>query len=307
MDLHQLRLLRELGERGSLAAVARALHVSPSAVSQQLTALQRRTEVPLTERRGRTLALTGAGQALAEAATRVGVAMSSAEQAVSWYVQDPTATVTICAFNSAGMTYFGPLLADLSGEGNPRLICHDRDVGQDAFPALTADYDLVLAHRLGHSARWPPSLTVLPLVSEPLDVAMSVRHPLAGRPDVGVAELIDEEWVSVQDGFPLESAVQSIAVHAGGPLNITHRINEFFVAAAIIANSSAVALMPRHTAAPRRGGPVVLKPLRDLELSRHVDILCRPETLHRTAVRNVVDALRNRAIPAPEDGGRMSP
>ncbi|WAP50737.1 LysR family transcriptional regulator [Arthrobacter sp. ATA002] len=52
MDLHQLRLLRELGDRGSLAAVARSLHVSASAVSQQLTALQRRVEVPLTERRG---------------------------------------------------------------------------------------------------------------------------------------------------------------------------------------------------------------------------------------------------------------
>ncbi|WP_341392807.1 LysR family transcriptional regulator [Arthrobacter sp. G119Y2] len=302
MDVHQLRMLRELGERGSLAAVARAFHVSPSAVSQQLTALQRRVEVPLTERRGRNLVLTGAGQALAEAAVQISVAMSSAEQAVSRYVQDPTATVKICAFNSAALTYFGPLLGDLAGEGNPRLVCHDRDVGQDAFPALAADYDLVIAHRLEHSAPWPSSLTVLPLVREPLDVAMSDQHPLAGQSTVGVGELIDEEWVSVQDGFPLVSALHSIAVHAGKPLNITHRINEFFVAATIIANSSAVALMPRYTAAPQPGSGIVLKPLRDVHLSRHVDILCRPESLHRTAVQKVLRTLQNCAAPTRANG-----
>jgi DNA-binding transcriptional LysR family regulator len=305
MDVHQLRLLRELGERGSLAAVARAFHVSPSAVSQQLTALQRRVEVPLTERRGRNLVLTGAGQALAEAAMQISVAMSSAEQAVSRYVQDPTATVTICAFNSAGLTYFGPLLGNLVGEGSPRLICSDRDVGQDAFPALTADFDLVVAHRLEHSPPWPSSLTVIPLVSEPLDVAMSDQHPSAGQSSVGVAELIGEEWVSVQDGFPLASALHSIAVHAGEPLNITHRINEFFVAAAIIADSSAVALMPRYTAAPQPGSRIVLKPLRDVHLSRRVDILCRPESLHRTAVQKVVSTLLGLAAPTHPDGKSM--
>ncbi|MDK1327521.1 LysR family transcriptional regulator [Arthrobacter sp. zg-Y1143] len=292
MDLHQLQLLRELGERGSLAAVARALHVSASAVSQQLAALQRRAEVPLTERRGRNLVLTGAGQALARAAVDVSVAMRSAEQAVSHYLQDPRATVNLCAFNSAGLTYFGPLLQALSGEDSPRLICHDRDVGQEDFPALAADYDVVIAHRLEHSPPWPESITVLPLVREPLDVAMSETHPLAIEPSVSVADLITEEWVSVQDGFPLTSALQALAVHAGQPLNVTHRINEFFIAAAIVSAGSAVSLMPRHTAAPPPGSGIVLKPIHDLPLARRVDILCRPEALQRVAVLQVVDALR---------------
>ena len=293
MDLHQLRLLRELGERGSLAAVARAFHVSASAVSQQLTALQRRVEVPLTERRGRHLVLTQAGEALARAAVDISVAVSSAEHAVARYLQDPVATVSICAFNSAGLTYFGPLLQTLSGEGSPRLICCDRDVGQEDFPALAADYDLVIAHRLEHSSPWPESVSVLPLVREPLDVAMSEQHRLAAAPSVSITDLVDEEWVSVQDGFPLLPALQALAVHAGQPLNITHRINEFFIAAAIVAAGPAVALMPRHTASPPPGSGVILKPIHDLPLARRVDILCRPEALHRTAVQQVVTALRD--------------
>ncbi len=261
-------------------------------MSQQLTALQRRVEVPLTERQGRNLVLTGAGQALARAAVDVSVAMRSAEQAVSQYLQDPSATVSLCAFNSAGLTYFGPLLQDLSGEGSPRLICYDRDVGQEDFPALTADYDLVIAHRLEHSRPWPETITVRPLVREPLDVAMSEKHRLAHAPSVGVADLIAEEWVSVQDGFPLVPALQAIAVHAGQPLNVTHRINEFFIAAAIVSAGPAIALMPRHTAAPPPGSGIVLKPIHDLPLARRVDILCRPEAMHRTAVLQVIAALR---------------
>lgn len=292
MDLHQLRLLRELGERGSLAAVARSHHVSASAVSQQLTSLQRGIEVPLTERRGRNLVLTDAGQALARAAVDISVAMSSAEQAVSGYLQDPGATVRVCAFNSAGLTYFGPLLQALSGTGSPRLICHDRDVGQEDFPALAADYDVVIAHRLEHSPSWPDTITALPLLREPLDVAMSDRHRLAGAPSIKVADLIDEEWVSVQDGFPLLPALQAIAVHAGQPLNVTHRINEFFIAAAIVSAGRVIALMPRHTAAPVPGSGMVLKPIQDLPLARRIDVLCRPEALHRAAVQKVITTLR---------------
>lgn len=298
MDLHQLRLLRELGERGSLAAVARAAHISASAVSQQLTALQRRVEVPLTERRGRNLVLTEAGQALARAAVDISVAMSSAEQAVSRYLQDPSATVSIAAFNSAGLTWFRPLLQAMAGEGNPRLLCSDKDVGQDAFPALAADYDLVIAHRLEHSKPWPGTVSVLPLIREPLDVAMSGKHRLARETSISVDDLADEEWVSVQDGFPLMPALQAIAVHAGQPLNITHRINEFFIATEIVAAGSAVALMPRHTAFPPEGSGLVLKPIRDLPLARHVDLLCRPEALHRAAVQQVVTTLREiAAVP----------
>ncbi|OZB81652.1 MAG: LysR family transcriptional regulator, partial [Microbacterium sp. 14-71-5] len=67
MQLQQLQILRELGALGSVTAVAEALRVTPSAVSQQLAALQRGVRAPLTRKQGRTLVLTPAGEALAEA------------------------------------------------------------------------------------------------------------------------------------------------------------------------------------------------------------------------------------------------
>ena len=51
LDLRRLRLLRELHERGTIAAVADALRFTPSAVSQQLAMLERETGVTLLEHR----------------------------------------------------------------------------------------------------------------------------------------------------------------------------------------------------------------------------------------------------------------
>src|SRR4051812_32097977 len=66
LDLRRLRMLRELDERGTIAAVADALRFTPSAVSQQLALLERETGVRLLERAGRGVRLTDAGLVLAE-------------------------------------------------------------------------------------------------------------------------------------------------------------------------------------------------------------------------------------------------
>src|ERR1044071_1585910 len=115
MELGQLRALRELGDRGSIAAVAAALRVTPSSVSQQISALQRRSPAPLTYKDGRRTALTDAGRALALAAIDVEVAFERAEQAVARFQSEPTGTVSVAAFHSACLAVFGPLLTALTG------------------------------------------------------------------------------------------------------------------------------------------------------------------------------------------------
>ncbi|XVV10021.1 LysR family transcriptional regulator [Actinoplanes sp. CA-131856] len=286
MDPHHLRLLRELGERGSVAAVARALRITPSAVSQQLNVLQRSSPVPLTERSGRRLVLTGAGRALASAAVEVMTALDRASRAVGDYLDAPGTPVTVAAFHSAGLTWFAPLITRF-----PQVRCADEDVAEADFPALVGDYDLVLAHRLAHSPPWPADrLTVIPLIREPLYVAMSAHHPLTARERLTAADVSAWPWISVHDGFPLTGLLTAIAAAAGHPLDIRHRINEFTVAASVVAAGEALALLPGHTTPP--DPRLALRPLADLPAVRHIDVLTRPETLHRAPVRSVLDALR---------------
>ena len=66
IDARRLRVLREVAEHGTLAAAADALHLTPSAVSQQLNLLERETGVQLLERAGRGVRLTDPALVLVE-------------------------------------------------------------------------------------------------------------------------------------------------------------------------------------------------------------------------------------------------
>lgn len=299
MDLHQLMILRELGERGSVAAVARALFVTPSAVSQHLTALQRDVGMRLTERNGRTLVLTPAGLALARAAVGVSVAMAEAERAVDAYREDPITPVTLAAFHSAGFAWFGALIDALATGEAPPLSVSDEDIPQAEFSARVADYDLVIAHRIDHEQRWPDHLTVTPLLYEPFDVAIPRGHPLAAQASLQVADVADERWISPHSDYPVAGALDIVAMAAGHPLNIAHRINEFFVAGRVVASGDALALMPRHTMKPDPNAGFVLRPFESLRIGRQIDVLSRPEALLRESVRTVLDALNSVVLPGP--------
>src|SRR3954463_13771848 len=64
VDLRRLRALRAVADHGTLAAAADSLHLTPSAVSQQLAALERDVQRPLLEPNGRTVRLTAAARVL---------------------------------------------------------------------------------------------------------------------------------------------------------------------------------------------------------------------------------------------------
>src|SRR3954451_22761909 len=235
MDERQLRILRELGELGSVTAVAEAMLVTPSAISQQLRLLQRSVRVPLTERDGRRLVLTDAGQALAGAAIEVETALARARHTVEEFVDRPEGEVSVAAFHSAGAAFFPLLLRGLAGPGAPVPRLADEDVPQEDFPRLTREDDIVLAHRLDHAPPWPRTVAVTTLLHEPLDVAMPADHPLAAKRRVTPHDVAGEPWITVHDGFPVMATVEAIAAAAGRRVHLAHRINEFAVAAEVVA------------------------------------------------------------------------
>lgn len=291
MELAQLRALRELRDRGSIAAVAAAAGVTPSSVSQQLSALQRRVGVPLTRLDGRRRVLTPAGEALAAAAVDVETAFARAESALADFGTAPS-PVRVSGFHSAAVALFPRLLAGVDGP----VEVADEDVATGAFPALTSDYDLVVAHRMAGSRPWPSTVGVVPLLTEPLDLAHRAGHRLDGRGDLRPEDLVGESWIAVHEGFPLDDAVRRVAGAAGHDPRIAHRVNDFSIVSALLRTTDHVALLPRWTSRPFTADDVRLTPIRgDFGLTRRIDVLARPEALARSGVRRVVQALRREA------------
>ena len=290
MDPYRLRLLRELGEHGSVAAVAAAVGVTPSAVSQQLAILQDEAGVVLTEREDRRLVLTPAGRALAAAAVSVAKALAEADAAIEDFLMEESAPVRVCAFHSAALAFFGRLLAT-GGKSCPHLHLFDQDVAWTEFPRLTSDYDLVIAHRLPHQPDWPNDwITAHRIVTEPIDIVMSPRHELTKRPVLSAADLADRDWVAVHDGYPLRGVLDQIGSSAGAAMRVVHQVNDFSVAAEIVRTTDALAIMPR-IAGLHLESAIERRPVSGLRLQRNIEVLARPEKLERAAVQRTLEMI----------------
>jgi DNA-binding transcriptional LysR family regulator len=292
MDLRGLQTLRAVRAHGGVTAAAAVLHLTPSAVSQQLSALQHDMGVALTERVGRGIRLTPAGDALADAALDVALAVERARAACTEFLEQPRGTVSISAFQSGAQMLLPGLLTRVQALPGVALVYSDEDVPLDAFPALTERFDIVIAHRPGGGSGWGReslALTVVPLLREPLDLALPVGHALAQRAQVHAGELGDEVWITVRDGFPVAALLDAVTAVAGGSPRIVHRINDFNVTAALVAAGHGIALLPRHATADHPGMRLI--PLAGTPVARQVDALLRPDRAERRVVRLVLDEL----------------
>ncbi len=147
MDVRRLRLLLELTRRGTITAVAEALDYTPSAVSQQLAALEREAGVPLLERAGRRVALTPAGLVLARYAESVLATLEEASAALAATRSALTGPLRVGAFPSAAHTILPPALVAL-GRDHPGLELMVSELDPAAVPDALRAGVLDVAHHL---------------------------------------------------------------------------------------------------------------------------------------------------------------
>ncbi|GAA1987922.1 LysR family transcriptional regulator [Isoptericola halotolerans] len=289
MDPRHLELLRELADRGSVSAVAAATHRTPSAVSQQLRTAQRDLGAPLVEPHGRGVRLTDAGRLLADGAVEVATALAGVQARWDAFQDAPAGTVTVAALPSAATFLLPTVDVALAGSGI-RLTCTDVDLAEAAYGALTADHDIVIAHSLT-SVRpaGTHGLTVVPVVGEPLDVAMSTHHPLAAQETVDAHDVVGAAWIGVPAGYPFDTVLQSIEQATGAQLDVRQRLRDNRLIEALVAAGDRLAVLPRFTTPT--DDRLTLRPLTGVPATRHVSAVMRPDRARRRAVRQVLDAV----------------
>ena len=181
LDLHRLRLLKEFAGRGTIAATAAALGYTPSAVSQQLAALEREAGVILLDRTARSAELTDAGVRLAAHAERILAQVEEAEADLSAQEREPTGRVSVAAFPTAAAA-FAPALAR-SLRAHPRLTLLLRQTQKDEGLSSVRWGEVEVALVDDWTGRLASTgagvLQFYPLVRDPLVLVVPRGHPLA--------------------------------------------------------------------------------------------------------------------------------
>jgi DNA-binding transcriptional LysR family regulator len=299
LDLRRLRLLRELSERGTIAAVADALHFTPSAVSQQLAMLEREAGVPLLERAGRGVRLTDPALVLVDHAGALLERAALAEADLAAAAGTVTGRGRIAGFQSVAVRLALPAMEKLARDA-PRLRCELVEAEpEDALPALAlGDLDLVLGDEWQRQPwRLPAGLERHELLRDPVHLVLPARHPAARRhrESVPLAELAEEAWATGHAGMGWEEMTQrTCREHGGFEPDIHHRTADATVTLALVARGLAVTLLP-ELALPARYPGVTLRTVDGDSIGRAIFAVTRVADAARPSTKALLAAIRDEA------------
>jgi DNA-binding transcriptional LysR family regulator len=299
LELRRLRLLRELNERGTIAAVAEALQFTPSAVSHQLAVLEREAGVPLLERAGRGVRLTDAARVLVDHAEALLDRAAVAEADLAAAAGTVAGRVRIAGFQSVALHLALQAIEALTRDA-PRLRCEFVEAEpEDALPALAlGDLDLVLGDEWGpQPRRLPAGVRREELLRDEVYLVLPADHPATRRHDgaVPITELADAVWTTSHPGMGWEEMTQRTCLQLGGfAPDVRHRTNDATIAVALVARGLSVALLPDLPLTPRPDG-VVLRPIAEGSVSRAIFAATRSSDAARPSTRALTAAVQDAA------------
>jgi len=215
LDVHRLRLLRELHARGTIAAVATALGYSGSAVSQQLAQLEREAGVQLLERVGRGVRLTSRALILVKHADAVLRRLERAEAELAASLTAPQGTVRIAAFQTAMLALVPPLLDRLQASAPDLTVRVAQLEPEPALSALAAgECDLVVIEEFpGHPQPRVRDLDQVDLGTDALRLVLP--KSLRDKEITALTDLADQAWALEPEWTPSGRWVRALCREAG--------------------------------------------------------------------------------------------
>ncbi|WP_200207906.1 LysR family transcriptional regulator [Micromonospora coerulea] len=286
LEVRRLRLLRDLARLGTIAAVAEAHTYTPSAVSQQLAALQRAAGVTLLQRVGRRVTLTPTGQALVRHAEVVLAALEAADATLAAARGGLSGAVRIGAFPSAVRTLLPATLVTLARD-HPALDLMVTELDPVAVPAALRErrLDVALVHDYDIVPSEPdPALDTVPLLEEPVLLAVPANNAVAGEP---LDAARDANWILGSPGTLCHTLALHACQVAGFTPRVRHHADDFDAALALVAAGQGVALVPELAA----GQPPPAVHLLPLGLRRRTGVAYRKGAGEHPAVAACVAAL----------------
>lgn len=298
LDVHRLRIFRSVVASGSVAAAAATLGYTPSAVSQHVAALQRETGLVLLERAGRGVRPTAAGRALAAEADGVLARLGEVDAVVADLRAGRTGSLSVAYFASVGAAWLPEVVHRLTARWpGVRLDLELReDVADD--PDARPDLQVVVARP---DLVPGPGFRARHLLDDPYVAVLPAAHPLAGRAEVGLAELVGERWVDndFARGWCRRNLVEACTA-AGFSPTFHVEAHDYPTAIAFVRAGIGITVLPALGAVHLPPGTVAVPVVRPTPV-RSIHAVVRESVAATPAARTALEALV--AVAA---GGRAS-
>lgn len=288
VDAHRLRVFLSVMASGSISAAADHLGQTPSAVSQQVSALQKETGLALFTRQGRGIVPTPAAHTLAQESEPLMHELGRIDAVITDLREGATGSLSIGYFSSAGYRWMPQLAKRLQKEMPELTLQMILTEGYPPGESPPVDIDVV-PDDPRTSLR--PGYQVTPLMTDAFVALVPAGHPLAGRRRVQLADLADDPWVSNDISAGLTQSLLDRACRAAGfRPRYTVEAQDHYTAIAFVAAGVGITVVPELAS---RGAP---KTVRKLHLEnptpvRDVVALTAPVARSNEAAARAVELL----------------
>jgi DNA-binding transcriptional LysR family regulator len=247
LDVKRMSVLREVVNRGSFSAAADSMHLSQSAISQQVAALEREVGLPLLERTSDGPKLTAAGEKLVGHADAVIARLKEAERELAdiagleggrlRLVSFPTASATLMTRAMSEFRRRHPQIELQFAEGEPEM----------SVPAVKrGDYDVALVFDFeAFPEDFGRDVDQQLVFQDPMSVALPPGHPLAASEVVDLADLADEDWLAGDKPSSCREHVINCCRAAGFEPKVSFETDDYQVMQGLVAAGLGVGLLPR--------------------------------------------------------------
>lgn len=291
VEISRMRTLRELSIRKTMAAVADALHVTPSAISQQISSLESELGIQLIQRRGRGVMLTAAGTVLVRHAEEITSIYEAAKAELAELKREVIGEVRVAAFSTAAVAFLPEVIRRLSRDHPGLVVTLDDMESNEGLAALRIwEIDAVLFHNLTTSAGGlTDRFEVRPLHVDQLCCVLAEDHRLASKPTISLLDLRDENWAMGQSSPYYSDYILRQCQQLGFTPRIIGRSNSADVVFSLVTSGCAVSVLPSLAShfAPKN---VVMKPLTP-RVERQIAVAVRHGDDRNPAIRAFLDAL----------------
>jgi DNA-binding transcriptional LysR family regulator len=237
-----LLTLRAVVRTGSFVVAARDLGYTASAISQQISALEKETRLVLFEREAHGIRVTAAAQRLVDLSAPALAAMDDLGNQVHELATGAVGRLRLGSFPTASVRLVPPALSALTS-AHPRAQIQLEEGEPDELLAALNDgeLDVALVYEYGLSPRqWPDGLARDDLVREDL-VLLRAR---GGGLSAGLAGLSRARWITSREGTAGARSLTRLCAAAGFEATIAFRSNNYDVVRELVSAGLGVAIVP---------------------------------------------------------------
>ncbi|GAA2603676.1 LysR family transcriptional regulator [Streptomyces axinellae] len=249
MNVRRLLLLAEAAERGSLTAAARAMDMTTSAASQQMSLLEREAGQPLLERLPRGVRTTPAGAALVARGQAIRRELRAVQGDLDAFANLDRGTLRLGSFPTASASLL-PLALTRFRQRHPQVqtVVRAGVLTQLCEMLHSGEVELALLWDYQWNRVEQDAFEVTHLLDDPTVLVVPADSELAdkdGQEDIQLGELAGHEWIIRADNHPVADVLRRSCHRAGFTPRIAYESHDYQEAQAMVAAGLGIAIAPR--------------------------------------------------------------